>query len=115
MSDDKTGGDVIVKLAVAITAHGEECTSLTLTPPTTEDVCEIGYPYLVVTGDDDSEAIELRPKIVVKYVSRLGKIPLGSAKKISLEDLQTMQAVVMGFFGRKAEQTPPTSKTELSK
>lgn len=106
--------DTVVKLTKPIAAHGEQITEVTLREPTAEDVMEIGYPYLIVTGDDKSEAIELRAKIVGRYVVKLGKIPLSSVKEMSVPDLQTMQAVVMNFFGQTQDATPKGSKTEPS-
>jgi hypothetical protein len=106
--------DTVVPLTKPIKAHGDEVSSLTLREPTAEDVMEIGYPYLIVTGDDKSEAIELRPKIVGRYVVKLAKIPLSSVKEMSIPDLQTMQAVVMGFFGQTPDATSKDSKTEPS-
>lgn len=89
----------IVKLSKPITAHGDEVSELTLREPTIADVSEIGYPYLVHTSEEADAVIEMRPRVIVKYVSRLAGIPMSSAQQVSLADLSKLQAVVMGFFG----------------
>lgn len=92
---------MIFTLTKPITAHGEEKLELDLRDPTAKDVMEIGFPYLVVQGND-GEGVELRPKIVGKYVVRLAGIPPSSVEQLSIADLQSLQAIVMGFFGQDA-------------
>lgn len=91
-----------VTLSRAITAHGEELTELDLREPTGEEVMAIGYPYLVVIGEDDTQGIELRPKIVGRYVSKLAGIPPSSLNTLSAGDISKLTAAVMGFFGIEA-------------
>lgn len=97
-----------------ITAHDKEVNELTLREPVGDDLMSIGYPYLIVTGDMGTEGIELRPKIVGKWVSRLAGIPPSSVLKISFSDLQALQGVVMSFFGQTPDATSKDSKTEPS-
>ncbi|RJG06246.1 phage tail assembly protein [Noviherbaspirillum cavernae] len=92
-----------IRLSKPIIAHGAEVSELDLADPTSEDVMELGYPYLVVPSDTDDTGIELRPKVVGRYVSRLAKIPMSSVKQMAIADLQQMQGVVMGFFGVSEE------------
>lgn len=89
-----------LKLSKPLSAHGVEITEITLREPTTTDVMEIGFPYLVVVGSDDSEAVEIRPKIIVRYVSKLGAVPMSTAQSMSISDLTQAQALVLGFFGQ---------------
>lgn len=91
----------IIILSKPISAHGQDYTELELREPTVDDVIEIGYPYLVLMRDGQDTGIELRPKVVVHYVSKLAGIPLSSARKISLSDLTKAQQVVMSFFGEE--------------
>lgn len=98
--------DNILKLSKPIKAHDKDLAELTLREPTVEDAMEIGYPYLILMKDGQEVGIEIRPKVIVHYVSRLAAIPMSSAKSISLKDLTVAQALVMGFFGEEiAEQS----------
>jgi hypothetical protein len=90
---------MIVTLSKPITAHGEETQELDLREPTAKDVMELGYPYLVVQGDD-GQGVELRPKVVGRYVVRLAKIPMSSVEQLAIADLSALQATIMGFFGQ---------------
>lgn len=113
--DDEIVWPFVFPLKKALAAHGEELKALTLREPTGEDLMETGYPYLIVTGDSGSEGVELRPKIIGKWVSKLAGIPPSSVKKIGFADLQGLQGVIMGFFGQgQKEEKSTTSKTESS-
>lgn len=99
----------IIKLSKPVKAHGEEIDEIELREPTSEDAMEEGYPYLV-HGGDSGAAFELRPKVVAKYVVRLGKVPMSTVKAMSIADLQACQAVVLGFFGKSEDEVEtPTS------
>lgn len=91
-----------IALTKPITAHGEEITELELREPTGEDVMSLGYPYLIIIGDGDTQAIELRPKVVGRYVSKLAGIPPSSLNTVSPADFNVLTGVVMGFFGVEA-------------
>jgi hypothetical protein len=101
---------VTVNLSKPINAHGEERRELELREPSGEDLMEIGYPYIVVQSDTGGQGVELRPKVVARYVSKLAQIPMSSVKQIGLADLQKLQGIVMGFFGQ--EEAATTSSTE---
>ena len=90
-----------VTLSKQISAHGEETQELELRDPTAKDVMELGYPYLVVQSDD-GQGVELRPKVVARYVVRLAKIPMSSVEQLAIADLSALQAIVMGYFGQDA-------------
>ncbi|MCK9389763.1 MAG: phage tail assembly protein [Sulfuritalea sp.] len=92
-----------IKLSKPIKAHGEEISEIELREPTGADVMELGYPYLLIIGEDDAQAMELRPKVVCRYVAKLGKIPPSSLNEVSPADFGQMTGVVMGFFGVEAE------------
>jgi len=91
----------ILKLSKPIKAHNEELSELQLREPIIEEVMEIGYPYLILMKDGQEAGIEIRPGVIVRYVSKLASIPMGSAKQMSLSDLTKAQAIVMGFFGEE--------------
>lgn len=91
-----------VPLSKPLKVGDAEIKELELREPGVEDVIEIGYPYLLIVGDGDTK-MEIRPSVVVKYVSKLAAVPPSSIKKLSLADLIKVQSVVMGFFGDEAE------------
>lgn len=93
-----------IQLSKPILVHGDEVTELELREPTGEDVIALGYPYLIIIGDgDDVQAMELRPKVIARYVARLAGIPPSSLNKVSPADFSGMTGAVMGFFGVEAE------------
>ncbi len=94
-----------IPLTKPVKAHGEEITELVLREPTSDDVMELGYPFLIHGGG----AIELRPKVVGQYLVRLGGIPLPTVKSLAIPDLQACQAEVLGFFGKSGDEAPKTS------
>lgn len=97
---------VTVPLAKAIKAHGEEVSELSFREPTTKDVIEIGLPTLIIPGDDgQSTGVEIRQKVVARYISRLAAIPMGSVEALSLSDFSHCTAAVMGFFGQGDGET----------
>jgi len=92
-----------ITLSKPIMAHDKEITEIELREPTGEDVIALGYPYLIIIGDSDEQAMELRPKVIARYVSRLGGIPPSSLNKVSPADFSGMTGVVMSFFGVEPE------------
>lgn len=92
-----------VTLSTPIQAHGEEVTELDLREPTGEDVIALGYPYLIIIGDDDGQAMEIRPKIIARYVAKLAGIPPSAINKVTPGDFSRLTGAVMGFFGVEAE------------
>jgi len=94
-----------VPLSKPIKAHGEEVEVLELREPTAEDAIEVGTPFLIIVGDGENK-IEIRNKVVAKYISLLAKIPLSSVNQLSLPDLQLAQAAVLGFFGKEDSGAP---------
>jgi hypothetical protein len=103
---------MIVKLSKPIEAHGASVAELDLREPTVEEVGEIGYPFLLVPGDNGG-GMELRPKIIMRYASKLAGVPPSSLKGVTIGDLGAIQSVVMGFF-IDVMATKQNSSTELS-
>ena len=92
--------NVTVKLSQPISAHGEDVSELILREPTTEDVINMGQPFLIIARDGGEAGIEIRMGVIAKYVSTLAAIPMSSVKKLSRNDFSACQAGVMGFFGQ---------------
>lgn len=90
----------LIKLSKAIKAHGDEVSEITLREPITKDIIELGLPTLIIPGDDgQSTGVEIRQKVVARYISRLAAIPMGSVESLSVKDFSLCTAAVMGFFG----------------
>lgn len=99
----------LIKLSKAIKAHGDEVTEITLREPITKDIIELGLPTLIIPGDDgQSTGVEIRQKVVARYVSRLAAIPMGSVEALSVKDFSLCTAAVMGFFGSGDGETATT-------
>jgi hypothetical protein len=94
---------MIYKLSKPITAHGAEVTELELREPTGQEIIDIGFPYLIVIGDDDDQAMRIQVKTVGKYISKLAAIPPSSVGMLSPNDISQLAGVVLGFFGVQAE------------
>jgi hypothetical protein len=92
---------MIVKLSKPIMIDGLEQVNLDFRLPTIDDVVEIGYPFLIVQTDNGF-GVQLQPKVVMKYASRLAGVPPSALRGLSLGDLSELQAAIMGFFGDEA-------------
>lgn len=92
-----------ITLTKPVTAHGEEIGEFEMREPTGKDVRELGYPYLVLVGDQGASGIELRPGVAMKYASRLAGIPPSSLDQMCPADISAITGVVMGFFGVEGE------------
>lgn len=91
---------VTVQLSKPITAHGDEVSQITLREPTTKDVIELGLPTLIIPSDDGTPGVEVRQKVVARYIMRLAAIPLGAVESMSMNDFSVCAATIMGFFGQ---------------
>lgn len=92
------------KLIKPIQAHGEEVTEITLREPTGQEILDIGFPYLIVIGEDDSQAMQIQSKTVGRYISKLAGIPPGSVGQMCGADLSALMGEVLSFFGVAAEK-----------
>lgn len=95
---------MIYKLNKPIQAHGAEVSELDLREPTGQEILDIGFPYLIVIGeDDDEQAMRIQAKTVGKYISKLAAIPPSAVGNLSPVDISRLAGVVLGFFGVQAE------------
>lgn len=101
-----TSGKVTIKLGKPLEHGDDEIFELVLRPPTVDDLADCGYPFTASTGEGDT-VIELKPKVILKYASRLAGVPPSVLKAMALADFMKVQTEVMGFFGDLGE-TPPT-------
>ena len=104
-----------VQLRKPIPAHGQEVTEIELREPTPADVMEEGVPTLLIpSADGTSVGVEIRTKVIGRYISRLGGIPLSSVKVMSLGDFTRAQGAVMSFFSDGDGESSGDSPTESS-
>lgn len=104
----------VVKLSKPVTAHDEQISELTLREPTTGDIIDIGMPTLIILGDGGETGVEIRQKVVAKYISKLSGTPMSSVRDLSPKDFSACQAVVMGFFGEGGSEKKDSSATPSS-
>ncbi len=94
-----------VKLQVAIEAHGEPLTELTLRRPTVQEVRAIkALPYRI----DKNEEVGLDMDVAAKYIAVCAGIPPSSVNQLDLADLNTLSWAVAGFF-MSAASAPSTT------
>jgi hypothetical protein len=94
-----------VKLQVAIEAHGEPLTELTLRRPTVQEVRAIkALPYRI----DKNEEVGLDMDVAAKYIAVCAGIPPSSVNQLDLVDLNALSWAVAGFF-MSAASAPSTT------
>ena len=93
---------VEITLSASISAHGKDVDTLTLREPTTEDIIELGQPFLIIVGDGET-GVQIQNKKVAQYIVRLAGIPMSSVKALARNDFSECQAKVLGFFGTDAD------------
>lgn len=85
----------VVKLQVAIEAHGESLDELTLRRPTVQEVRSIkALPYRI----DKSEEVSLDMDVAAKYIAVCAGIPPSSVNQLDLADLNGLSWAVASFF-----------------
>lgn len=95
----------VVKLKVAIEAHDESVSTLTLRRPTVQEVRAIkALPYKI--GKDEEVTLDM--DVSAKYIAVCAGIPPSSVNQLDLADLNDLSWMVAGFF-MSAASTP--SKT----
>ena len=95
----------VVKLQVAIEAHGEPLTTLTLRRPTTTEARAIKVlPYKI--GKDEEVSLDL--DAAAKYIAVCAGIPPSSVDQLDLTDLNTLSWEIAGFFMTAASAKSPT-------
>jgi hypothetical protein len=94
-----------IKLQVAIEAHGEPLTELTLRRPTVQEVRAIkALPYRI----DKNEEVGLDMDVAAKYIAVCAGIPPSSVNQLDLADLNALSWAVAGFF-MSAASAPSTT------
>ncbi|WP_434590070.1 phage tail assembly protein [Pseudomonas sp. R4-83] len=94
-----------VKLQVAIEAHGEPLTELTMRRPTVQEVRAIkALPYKI----DKNEEVSLDMDVAAKYIAVCAGIPPSSVNQLDLADLNSLSWAVASFF-MSAASTPSTT------
>ena len=84
-----------VKLQVAIEAHGETVSELTMRRPTVQEVRAIkALPYKI----DKNEEVTLDMDVSAKYIAVCAGIPPSSVNQLDLADLNSLSWAVASFF-----------------
>ncbi|AOE63793.1 phage tail assembly protein [Pseudomonas corrugata] len=95
----------VQKLQVAIEAHGEPVTELTLRRPTVQEVRTIkALPYKI----DKNEEVSLDMDVAAKYIAVCAAIPPSSVNQLDLADLNALSWAVASFFMSAASQPSAT-------
>ena len=95
----------LVKLQVAIEAHGEPLAELTMRRPTVQEVRAIkALPYKI----DKNEEVSLDMDVAAKYIAVCAGIPPSSVNQLDLADLNSLSWAVASFF-MSAASTPSTT------
>ncbi len=95
----------LVKLQVAIEAHGEPLMELTMRRPTVQEVRAIkALPYKI----DKNEEVSLDMDVAAKYIAVCAGIPPSSVNQLDLADLNSLSWAVASFF-MSAASTPSTT------
>lgn len=90
--------EITVPLSKPVTAHGEELSVLTLREPVPEDLMQLGSPMLMIPSADGDLGLDVRPKVVAAYISRLAGIPMSSVKALSIADFMACQGALLPFL-----------------
>lgn len=94
-----------VKLQVAIEAHGESVTELTMRRPTVQEVRAIkALPYKI----DKNEEVSLDMDVAAKYIAVCAGIPPSSVNQLDLADLNALSWAVASFFMSAASSPSAT-------
>jgi len=94
-----------VKLQVAIEAHGEPVTELTMRRPTVQEVRTIkALPYKI----DKNEEVSLDMDVAAKYIAVCAGIPPSSVNQLDLADLNALSWAVASFFMSAASSPSAT-------
>ncbi|MFJ2527144.1 phage tail assembly protein [Pseudomonas helmanticensis] len=95
----------LVKLQVAIEAHGEPVTELTMRRPTVQEVRAIkALPYKI----DKNEEVSLDMDVAAKYIAVCAGIPPSSVNQLDLADLNALSWAVASFFMSAASSPSAT-------
>ncbi|QXI55813.1 phage tail assembly protein [Pseudomonas alvandae] len=95
----------VQKLQVAIEAHGEPLTVLSLRRPTVQEVRAIkALPYKF----DKNEEVSLDMDVAAKYIAVCAGIPPSSVNQLDLSDLNALSWAVASFFMSAASQPSAT-------
>lgn len=107
---------VTVPLKKPIKAHGEEVNELHIAHlDGSSEILEFGLPVLsVISADGQTLGMEIRAKVVAKYICKLAQIPMGSVEKLHPMDFNRCAAVIQGFFGDGDGEAKSSTSSEPS-
>jgi hypothetical protein len=98
------------KLNQPIQAHGAEMSELEFRNPNGGDVAACGFPFSFTVTEEGAQVIHPNAPAITALISRLGNIPLSSARALSFADWMACMTEIFSFFG----QSMPTSSNGAS-
>lgn len=103
-----------MQLTKAIQAHGKEIKELEFREPNGGDVAACGFPFKFTVNDDGTQTITPEAAAITQLISRLGNIPLSSARALSFGDWMSAMGAVFDFFGQQVPATPSLNGASTS-
>lgn len=102
---------ITIKLRKPILDGDEEVSEITLSPMTTKDIVECGYPVSTVTNPDEKNSYETRVNhvSVVKYIVKMAKIARSAVLSMDPADYGAVTAKINELFTQAMD---PERKTE---
>ena len=111
--------EIKVPLSEPVTAYGETIDEIVLRRPKGRDIRDCGYPFKVYE-DGGVEPIAIG---IARYISTLGKIPMGAVDQLEPVDFNAAMTAILDFFGESpgtvsgssgsspdsSDASPPTS------
>lgn len=86
-----------VKLKKPILDGNKEITELTFREPAMRDLMKLGYPYMLISQNDET-GVEILVSRIVKYIALLTGNVQPVVEQLSMTDFNACQSVVMVFF-----------------
>jgi Phage tail assembly chaperone proteins, E, or 41 or 14 len=98
----------MITLSEPIEAHGNQLTTLEFRKPNGGDVAACGFPFSFTISEEGGQIINPNAPAITQLISRLGNIPLSSAKALDFADWMAAMTEIFSFFGESIR--PPLSK-----
>jgi hypothetical protein len=94
----------MITLTKPIQAHGKETSELSFREPNGGDIAACGFPFKFTVNEDGTQTIMPEAAAITQLISRLGNIPLSSARTLSFTDWMSCMGEVFSFFGQSIPQ-----------
>jgi hypothetical protein len=102
-------------LTEPIQAHGNEITEIEFRRPNGGDVAACGFPFNFTVNEDGTQTMKPEAAAITALISRLGNIPLSSARALSFTDWMTCMGEIFSFFGQSVPPAPSLNGASISR